>query len=184
MKSCPSCQQVYPDDGPDYCTKDGTALVRSPSEYNPGSAPGGQWQQPPTGWQPPPPGYGYPPMAANDPGSTGGVVRLATIAMSMGIIAATSLVLGFLLRASAASSYSSSGSYDAPNFGLLKFVSILFMLMFITGLTAINLGIVALSIAPNNSAGKAKSLIGLCLGALPFLLLIILVMGSGPWFGF
>jgi hypothetical protein len=67
---------------------------------------------------------------------------------------------------------------------MIKFASILFLLMFITGLTAINLGIVALSMAGQNSARKAKSIIGLCLGTVPFLLLIVIFMASGPRFRF
>jgi hypothetical protein len=96
----------------------------------------------------------------------------------MGIIAVATLVLGFVLSASA------SSSYYGPNIGLVKFVSILFMLMFITGLTAINVGIVAVSMASQNPTHKAKSIVGLCLGAVPFLLLIIIFMASGPRFRF
>ena len=164
MKSCPSCRTTYPDDGPEFCVNDGIPLVSSDPSYSPG----GQWQAPPQGWGYLPPN---PPNSAAAPGAA----RLASTALIMGITATATLVLGFLLSASASSSFSGG------NVGMVKFASILFMLMFITGLTAINLGLVALSMANNNPTGKAKSIIGLCLGFLPFFLLIILFMAaSGP----
>lgn len=165
MKNCPTCQTTYPDDGPEFCVNDGTPLVRSDPSYNQG----GQWNAPP------PQGWGYPPPVPPDSDSQSGASRLASIALLMGIIATASLILGFLLSASAASSFS------GPNVTMVKFATILFMLMFITGLTAISLGFVALSMASQNPTRKAKSIVGLCLGFLPFLLIIILFMASsGP----
>ncbi|MDT4897873.1 MAG: hypothetical protein QOH25_2950 [Acidobacteriota bacterium] len=165
MKNCPSCHTTYPDDGPEYCVNDGTPLVSSDPSYSPG----GQWNAPP------PQNWGYPPPLPPDSASPPGAARLASTALIMGIIATASLILGFLLSASA------SNSYYGPNVGMIKFASILFILMFITGLTAINLGLVALSMSGQNPSRKAKSIIGLCLGFLPFLLIIILFMAAnGP----
>jgi hypothetical protein len=170
MKNCPSCHQTYPDDGPEFCVNDGTPLVSSDPSYSPG----GQWNAPP-----PQQGWGYPPPPPPGSASLPGAARLASIALLMGIMATASLILGFLLSASAASSYS------GPNVTMVKFATIFFMLMFITGLTAISLGFVGLSMASQNPTHKAKSIIGLCLGFVPFLLLIILFMAaSGPRFRF
>ena len=172
MKNCPSCHMTYPDDGPEFCVNDGTPLVSSDPSYNPG----GQWNAPP----PPPQGWGYPPPPPPpDSASTPGAARLASTALIMGIIATATLILGFLLSASAAN------TYYGPNLTMVKFATILFILMFITGLTAINLGLVALSMSGQNPTRKAKSIVGLCLGFLPFLLIIILFMAaSRPGFRF
>jgi hypothetical protein len=170
MKNCPSCHMTYPDDGPEFCVNDGTPLVSSDPSYSPG----GQWNAPP-----PQQGWGYPPPVPPDSASPSGAARLASIALLMGIFATASLILGFLLSASAA------GSYSGPNVTMVKFATIFFMLMFITGLTAISLGFVGLSMSSNNPTSKAKSIIGLCLGFVPFLLIIILFMAaSGPRFRF
>ena len=169
MKNCPSCHLTYPDDGPEFCVNDGTPLVSSDPSYTPG----GQWNAPP-----PPQAWGYPPpppLPPPDAASPPGAARLASTALIMGITATATLILGFLLSASAAN------TYYGPNVGMIKFASVLFILMFITGLTAINLGLVALSMSSQNPSRKAKSIIGLCLGLLPFLLIIILFMAaSGP----
>ena len=172
MKNCPSCHVTYPDDGPEFCANDGTPLVSSDPSY----APGGQWNAPPPqGWGYPPP----PPPTLPDSASPPGAARLASTALILGIAATASLILGFLLSASAAN------SYYGPNVAMVKFATIFFMLMFITGLTAISLGFVALSMSSHNPSNKAKSIIGLCLGFVPFLLIIILFMAAnGPRFRF
>jgi hypothetical protein len=48
----------------------------------------------------------------------------------------------------------------------------------ISGLTALILGIVAISMANRNpSVSKAKGIVGLCLGAIPLLLMLIGLLG-------
>jgi hypothetical protein len=175
MKRCPSCQQMFPDNAPAQCPYDGTYLVADAPPQQPyyGS------DQPPYG-QPSDPSArpgGYP-FANQYNSSSSGAGKLATIALMMGIIAVGSLVLGFILSASVGNSY-------YPNYTLMKFVPILFMVMFVTGLTAINLGLVGISLASQNATSKAKSSIGLCLGAVPFVLIIVIFMAaSGPRFRF
>src|ERR1041384_3790688 len=98
MKSCPSCQQVYTDSGPDYCLNDGALLVRTPSEYNPGAAYSNQWQpQAPPGWggypQAPYPPQGYGPPV---PSGGGGVAKAALIT---GIGSTACLAIVFLIVA-------------------------------------------------------------------------------------
>jgi hypothetical protein len=164
MKRCPNCQQTFPDNAPDLCPYDGTLVVNDTA----------QQQQYYAGAQPPQ-GWGYPPPSQPDTAYPTSATKLATIALIMGITAVSSLVLAFILGASA------SNSYYGPNVGMVKFATLLILLMFLTGLTAINVGIVALSMASQDSTRKAKSIVGLCLGILPFLLIIILIMAaSGP----
>jgi hypothetical protein len=179
MKSCPSCQQVYPNDGPQFCTNDGTPLVAS-SEYGSGSS-GYKWQTPadqypqtpPKGWQPPPPpGWGYPPPGQYAPQgydmpyppSQGGE-GLATAALFTGIGTIAALALGFIVALGGANSF---------NFGMMQVGGILIFLSVISGLTALILGIVTISMSNRNPAiSKAKGVVGLCLGAIPLLLMII-----------
>ena len=176
MKSCPSCHQVYPDNGPDYCTNDGTPLVTSTSEYNPGSAynpgagqQGGQWQAPP------PPGYGYPPAGGGYPPygyapASGGGGGISKAALFTGIASAVMLFLVFIIAASGAR------SRDAR-----AMVGIIAILMLLAALVAVILGIVALSMASKNpGVSKAGAIVGICLGALPLLLFFIgLAAGAG-----
>ena len=162
MKSCPSCQQVYTDSGPEYCLNDGTPLVRTASEYNPGASYGNQWQQtPPTqGWGGYPPSQ-YPPYGyGTAPGGGSGVAKAA---LFTGIGSAASLAIVFLIVAT-----------NRPTSDLRVFVGLLAILSLIAGLAAIILGIVSLSMASRNPAiGKAKGVVGLCLGVIPILLMII-----------
>jgi hypothetical protein len=179
MKSCPSCQQVYPDDAPEFCTNDGTQLVPSPSEYNPSVPPGGQWQQPPPppGWQQPP-GYGYPPPGAPppygyapQPGSGEGLSKAALIT---GIGATGTFLLAIIIAVIAVSNRSRD---------MLAVVGIFGLLALLAGLTAVILGIVALSMASKHpGASKVKGIIGLCLGALPILLWLIGLANMGRRF--
>jgi len=185
MKSCPSCQQVYPNDGPAFYTNDGAPLVASASDQSSGSS-GYSWQTPsgqfapprPSVWQPPPPNWGYQQPGQIAPGqypphgyqmpypqATGGE-GLATAALFTGIGTIAALVVGFVILLTAERS-----SY---NVGMAAFVGILVILSIISGLTALILGIVAVSMSNRNpSISKAKGIIGLCLGAIPLLLLII-----------
>ena len=184
MKSCPSCQQVYPNDGPSFCTNDGTPLVSSASsEYGSGSA-GYAWQAPadqipqapPSGWQPPPPGWGqlpgqYAPYGYQPPyprASTGGE-GLATASLFTGIGTTVILIVGFVIILTAVNSF---------DLGMMQFGGVLIFISMITGLIALVLGIVAVSMSNRNPAiSKAKGIIGLCLGAIPLLLMIIGLIG-------
>lgn len=187
MKSCPACQQTYPDNL-EICPNDGTTLMSSYSGYNPGSSdyrfqsPSGQNPQTPPGWQPPPPGWGYyqpgqpPPYGYTGPypPSTGGE-GLATAALYTGISTIAALVLGYVLIFSAISSY-------PPNTGLMGMGGILVLLSFIVGITALILGIVAASMSSRNpNISKAKAIVGLCLGTIPLLLLIIGLIAGSPF---
>jgi hypothetical protein len=182
MKSCPSCQQVYPDDGPQFCTNDGTPLASSSSEYGAGSS-GYKWQTPsdqfpqtptppPQGWQPPPPNWGYQPPGQYVPPGYGmpyppptGGEGLATASLAVGIGTITALLVGFILVYGGASSF---------NLGLMQFGAILIILSLVAGLTALILGIVTVSMSNRNpSISKAKGIVGICLGAIPLLLMII-----------
>jgi hypothetical protein len=167
MKSCPSCQQVYTDDGPDYCLNDGTPLVKTVSQYNPGAAYSNQWQpQAPPGWgnqpsQYPPYGYG-----ATPPVSGGGGIAKAALFTGIGSAAALAIII--LIMATSHASYE-----------LRAFVGILGILSLIAGLVAIILGIVSLSMASKNPAiSKAKGVIGLCLGAIPLILMLIGIIAA------
>jgi hypothetical protein len=188
MKSCPSCQQVYPDNL-EICPNDGTTLAESYAGYAPGASdyrfqsPGGQNPQPPPGWQPPPPGWGYyqpgqppPPYGYTGPHppSSGGE-GLATAALYTGISSIAALVLGYVLIFSAMSSY-------PRNMGLVGMGGILVLLSFIVGITALILGIIAASMSSRNpNISKAKAIVGLCLGAIPLLLLIIGLIGGSAF---
>src|ERR1043165_4477216 len=126
MKSCSSCQQVYTDDGPEYCLNDGTPLVRTTSQYNPGAAYSNQWQpQAPPGWgnqpaqyQP----YGYGPTPPVSSGG-GGIAKAALIT---GIGSASALSIIFVIMATSRASYE-----------LRVVVGLLAILSLIAGLVAI-----------------------------------------------
>jgi hypothetical protein len=188
MKTCPSCQQVYPSDAPDFCTNDGTPLVDSASGPDSGASgyswqtPGDQSRQKPPqqNWQPPPPpNWGYPqqPGQYGPPGqyapygyqmpypqATGGE-GLASAALFTGIGTMAALVLGIIIMVIAAGSF---------NIGMAQVGAILAFLSLISGLTALILGIVAVSMSNRNPAiSKAKGIVGICLGAVPLLLMII-----------
>ncbi len=184
MKSCPSCQQVYPNDGPAFCTNDGTPLVASASDESSGSSgyawqtPSGQFAPPPpSGWQPPPPNWvyqqpgqfapgQYPPYGYQMPHTQGaGGEGLASAALFTGVGTIAALILGIIIMVIAANSF---------NLGMVQFGGILVFLSLISGLTALILGIVSVSMSNRNPAiSKAKGIVGLCLGAIPLLLVII-----------
>jgi len=176
MKSCPTCQQVYTDEGPDYCLNDGTPLAKTASGYNPGAAYAGQWQQPSPGWQPPPQGLGYPPPSPYPPQAYGqaggGGAGLSKAALFTGLGSFATLLIVFLIAATG------SRTRDTA-----AFAGIIFLLSLIAGLTAIVLGIVSLSMAGRNPAvGKAKGVIGLCLGVIPLLFLLFSLVAAGRRF--
>jgi hypothetical protein len=187
MKTCPSCQQVYPNDAPDYCTNDGTPLVSSAAEPDSGSS-GYSWQtpgdrsprRPAQNWQPPPPNWGYQqqqPGQYGPPGQYapygyqmpypqgGGGEGIASAALFTGIGTMAALVLGIIIMVIAAGSF---------NIGMYQLGAILVFLSLISGLTALILGIVSVSMSNRNpSIGKAKGVVGICLGAIPLLLMIV-----------
>jgi hypothetical protein len=182
MKSCPSCQQVYPDDGPDFCTNDGTPLMSSSGQpYNPGATPSGQWQPPgaqapPPGWQhqPPPQGWGYPPPGQYPPGQyppygygappTGGR-GLSKAAMFTGIGSLGTFILAVLLAVIGINS--GRGAFQ----DMLPIIGILGLLALLAGLVAVVLGIVTLSMANKNPAvSKVHGILAICFGAIPIIL--------------
>jgi hypothetical protein len=85
------------------------------------------------------------------------------------------MVLGYVLIFAAVSSY-------PFNTGLAGMGGILVLLSFIVGITALILGIVAASMSSRNpNVSKAKAIVGLCLGAIPLLLLIIGLIAGSPF---
>lgn len=184
MKSCPSCHQTYPDNGPDFCANDGTPLVSSDPSYTPGGqwqAQGGQtppqgWQQPPQGWGYPPPGQyvppgQYPPYGYATPGASTG---LSKAALYTGIGALGSFLIAVVLAMIGASSGYSTLRDMLPIIGIIALLSLL------AGLTAVVLGIVILSMASKNPAiNKVHGILGICFGAIPIILWLIgLTRGS------
>lgn len=172
MKSCPSCHQVYPDDGPDYCTNDGSPLARSDSQYNPAPTQGGQWQPPP------PQGYGYPPAGGYAPPygypqrSRGAGRGVSKAALFTGIGSGVMLLLAIIVIAS-----------SRPSRDALAIVGILGLLMLLSSIAAIVLGIIALSMASRDSGvSKASAIVGLCLGVLPLLLWLVGIASAGRRF--
>jgi hypothetical protein len=182
MKSCPSCQQTYANDGPDYCTNDGTPLVLSTRDYGSGPSgykwqtPGDQYPQPPPGWQPPPPNWGQPPGQYSPygyqmpyPQSAGAGGGLATAALFTGIGTMAALLVGVVIMMTAARSF---------NLGMIQFGAIFVFISLISGLVALILGIVSVSMSSRNpSISKAKGIVGICLGSIPLLLMIIGLIG-------
>ncbi|HKR01341.1 MAG TPA: hypothetical protein VJT09_11755 [Pyrinomonadaceae bacterium] len=183
MKSCPSCQQVYPDDGPDFCTNDGTPLVNYGQQaYDPGAPPpGDQWQsagnQAPPGWQQPPQGWGYPPPPGQYPPQPGQYppygygppssagTGLSKAALYTGIGSLGSFIIAVVLAMIGASSGRSSLRDMLPIIGILGLLALL------SGLTAIVLGIVSLSMANRNPAiSKVHGILAICFGAIPIIL--------------
>ena len=201
MKSCPTCQQLHSDDL-EVCPYDGTRLINSSSGYNPESPGGYKWQSGQTQQNyyqpqqpPPPPGWGYypppggypPPYGMPYPQSPGGE-GLATAALWTGISTGACLIFGIVLMISAASTWASSynsGYYTRRPGPAFAFGAILVFLSYIVGLTALILGIVATAMSNKNpSISKAKAIIGLCLGTIPFLLLIVGLISGASWGGY
>jgi len=161
MKTCPMCHQVYPDDAPDFCGQDGTPLVAQ-SSYSPAPQAEPYLQSPPGG--------GYAPAAPYAPKSVDG--GISQIAMIMGIVAASTLVLDVFLVMAETRSYRTSE-------GAVKLIAVLNFLLPVVAVTAINTGIVALTMANRHSFSKTKALVGLCLGIAPILIFIILILSQG-----
>jgi hypothetical protein len=191
MKTCPSCQQTYPSDGPDFCTNDGTPLVNSGPAY---PNPGGQWQAsgaqqpPPPGWQQPPSGGGYPPPPAGQypppplgagyppppPGQyppygygaqAQGSAGISKAALFTGIGALGSFILAVLLAVVGASGGYSSLRNMIPIIGIFSLIALL------GGLIAVVLGIITVSQSSKNPAmNKVHGILGICFGAIPIIL--------------
>jgi len=185
MKRCPTCQQTYPDPGPDHCPHDGTRLITDAPQqpyyaggqpppygtpYNPSQGqqpPGGYYPQSPgqpPGQYPPPPPYGgqYAPVV--------GSKALSSAAFLCGLGAFIILVLIIVLYALAR-----NGTFDIDT--LITLASImrpLSWLMLLAAAASIVLGIIALVTAGRNPAlSKPKAIVGMCLGAIPLLLFFI-----------
>lgn len=189
MKRCPTCQQTYPDYGPDLCPNDRTPLISdaqpqqqyyaggqqappfapqgnqppAPQWPPPGQNWGGGYQQPQPGQYPPPP-YGAPYAPA------GGSKALSTGAFLSGLGAFIILVIIIVF-------------YVLARNGALEFSTLLTIarilqplswLMLIAGVASIVLGIISLVTAGRNpAASKAKAIVGMCLGVIPLLLFLI-----------
>ncbi|HEX8889908.1 MAG TPA: hypothetical protein VF779_12200 [Pyrinomonadaceae bacterium] len=163
MKRCPTCQQTFPDTVGDICPNDAASLAYVSETGNPyDNQP--RWQQPPAGWATPPQGqFNYKPSLGV------GSSSLSTTALICGICATFFPLMAYALASS------------ARDYATIKLAVILMYLTIIMGLTAINLGIVAASLANGDSARKTKGIIGLCLGILPFFIFMMLGLSfNGP----
>jgi hypothetical protein len=164
MKRCPTCQQTFPDTVGDICPNDTANLVYASETGNPyGGQP--QWQQSPTGWASLPQGqYAY---VSSSPAIGGS--GISTTALISGICATFFPILAYGIASS------------ARDYSALKLAAILMYLTIIMGLTAINLGVVAISLSNGDSSRKTKGTIGLCLGILPFFVFMMFGLSfSGP----
>lgn len=188
MKRCPTCQQTYPDYGPDQCTNDGTRLIsdvpsqpqyyaggqQAPPYATPGNQPPApQWPPPAQNWgggyQQPQPGQ-YAPPYGSPYAPVGGSRALSTAAFLCGLGSFIILVLIILF-------------YVMARNGALDFSTLLFLarimqplswLMLLAGVASIVIGIISLVMSGKNPAlSKAKAIVGMCLGAIPLMFFII-----------
>lgn len=184
MKRCPTCQQTYPDPGPDHCPNDGTRLIADapqqpyyaggqPPPYGTPNDPS-QWQQPQGGYYPQPPGqpgqYPPPPPYGGQYAPVAGSKALSSAAFLCGLGSFIILVVIIVLY-----SLARNGAFDLNT--LLMLASILrplSWLMLLAAAASIVLGIMALVTAGRNPAlSKPKAIVGMCLGAIPLLLFFI-----------
>lgn len=174
MKRCPSCQQTFPDNAPDLCPYDGTAMTIDTSQppfyaggQPPYGAPSGAAQ-----WQPPPPGGGYyqqpgqyppyPPPYGGPYAPRAGGSGLSKAALFTGIGALGGFIVAVLFAVIAVNS---------RNRDLLPVVGIFGLLSLLAGLTAVVLGIVTLSMANRNPMmNKVHGILGIVFGAIPIIL--------------
>jgi hypothetical protein len=186
MKRCPTCQQTYPDPGPDFCANDGTRLITDApqQQYYAGNQPPpygtpndpSQWQQPPGGYYPQPPSqqppglYPPPPPYGGQYASVAGSKALSSAAFLCGLGSFIILVLIIVLY-----SLARNGAFNFDT--LLTLASImrpLSWLMLLAAVASIVLGIMALVTGGRNPAiSKPKAIVGMCLGAIPLLLFFI-----------
>ncbi|PYS47135.1 MAG: hypothetical protein DMF68_16825 [Acidobacteria bacterium] len=186
MKRCPTCQQTFPDDAPNFCPNEGTPLVSDSQQqqyYQGGQQPYPGGQQPPYygapgnppppqqgGWTPPPPqGYGYPPQGQYPPYGyappVGRGTGLSKAALFTGIGSIGSLALAVILVRVAISSYS---------YGLLQMGGLLVWLALFAAIAAVTLGVITIVNASKNPAiNKIHGIIGACLGGLTLLIWLI-----------
>lgn len=118
-----------------------------------------------------PPGGGYPPSGGYGTSSNNSAIGNAvfTGALVTGVCSVIFPLLGIVLLATLRSTMS---------MGLAKLGGICFFLTFIVGIVAICLGTVAISLAGQDSGRRAKGIVGLCLGILPFAVIFILMLVS------
>jgi len=114
-----------------------------------------------------PPGGGYPPSGGySTPTSTLSVSNsLFSGALITGICSVVFPLLGIVLL---------MGARSAMSVALIKLGGIFLFLTFIVGIVAISLGTVAIALAGQDSGRRAKGIVGLCLGILPFAVILIL----------
>ena len=166
MKSCPTCQRNYTDDGQIFCLEDGATLIVSPltGAYEAVTTPlrGPRETSPPatevfTAPSAPPPGF-HPsaPVAKNRAGLGLGVVAL--------LLAGLSLVMMLLGFAGAAADANSSA------------VGGLIVGTFIVSLLGAAVGLVGILRAVRNDAKKTWPLLGFLANALYLLFIIILLV--------
>lgn len=178
MKQCPKCQQIYPDNAPDFCPNDGTRMMAAApqQQYAPGAGsqqPYGAPPPPQQNWPPPPPqqgtpGGGYQPHAAHAPyaphaAASGG---LGKAAMWSGLISLLLTVALFIIVGVAKDS-----DYDIDTI-----VKIIYMAMVAAGIIGLVLGIISLV---KRGGSKGKAIVGICtsLPALAFFAYIIIDKG-------
>lgn len=182
MKRCPSCQQTFPDNAPDLCPYDGTAMTIDTSQPPPFYAGG----QPPYGtpqWQPPPPGAGYyqqpgqyppyPPPYGGPYAPRAGSSGLSKAALFTGIGALGGFIVAVVFAVIA---------INSRNRDLLPVVGIFGLLSLLAGLTAIVLGIVTLSMANRNPMmNKVHGILGIIFGAIPIILWFLGLARGRRW---
>jgi hypothetical protein len=186
MKRCPTCQQTYPDPGPDHCPNDGTRLISDApqQQYYAGGQPPpygtpndpSQWQQPPGGYYPQQPGQPpgqYPPPPYGGPYAPTGGRGISKAALITGIAAAGTFALGFVLVLMGVNNL---------DFSMIQIASVIILLSLVAGLAAIVLGIVTLVMAGKNPAiSKVHGILALVLGAIPIIFWLIGMANYGRY---
>lgn len=182
MKRCSTCQRTYLDDAPDYCTADGTRLVKEETEaYDPqktmmASPPPPQYANPVApppppgipqpapppqpGWPPPPLqqqgqnwGGGYYPGQAYAPPTTQSNI-LSLIALILGVVSALTAALPLLEEREVMRTVGDARS-DAT-FAVTLIAAI-------TGIASIIIGVIAL--ISKRQRSKALAIVGMVLAA-------------------
>ena len=169
MKSCSTCQRTYPDEAPDFCTADGTRLVKEETEaYDPqktmlaSAAPPPQYANPAApppqpGWSPPPPqqqgqnwGGGYHPGQGYTPPATKGN-GLSLTTLILGVLSGLMATLLLLEERGVMRTVGGRDSAFAVTLGAA-----------ITGIAALIIGIIAL--ISKRQRSKALAIVGMVLG--------------------
>src|SRR5947209_1253014 len=124
-----------------------------------------------------PPSIGGPPSSGQAeygvPASSesGGI---STAALITGICSVVFPLVAYLVLKSATESVRTMS--NTTDLGLFKFGAILLFLTRLVCVVAVSLGIVAACLAGQNSGRRAKGIVAVCLGLLPYLVFIILVL--------